>query len=299
MLRKLTFLTAATAAVALALAGCGDAEPAGADGCAAGNPYQLIEPCVLTAGTQSEQPPFAFADAGGTPKGFSIDLAEEAARRLGLRVEYKITNLQGILTGLTADKYDVGVAGVGATEERRKSVDFVRPYFWSFTAVMTKSDSTADSLESFGGKRVGVVSGSVQETFAGTKLPGATVVKFKDQPSAVGQLLSGGVDAFVVGGPDAEEYLAREPSLKIAARADSTQGTSFPVRKGKTALVEALDAQIDAMIADGTYLTLYAKWFKNPVSPKLVELRPGLASALESAAPAGSESPAPVTSARG
>ncbi|MEU4157963.1 ABC transporter substrate-binding protein [Actinoplanes sp. NPDC026670] len=263
------------------LAGCGATGPAtdsaSPAGCPGGNPYQLLEPCVITAGTQSEQPPFAFADAGGVPRGFSIDLAEEAARRLGLRIEYKITNLQGILTGLTADKYDMGIAGVGATDERKKSVDFVKPYFWSFTAVVTTTGSSASALTDFGGKRVGVVSGSVQETFANSNVPGAVVVKFKDQPAAVGQLLSGGIDAFVVGGPDAQAYLAREKTLRIAARADSTQGTSFPVRKGRTALVEALDEQIDDMIADGVYLRLYDKWFTEPVSPKLVEIRPGLA----------------------
>lgn len=289
MLRRLSMLTAAAVLSLPALTACGAEDPAAgsasAAACPPGNSYQLIEPCVITAGTQSEQPPFAFADAGGSPKGFSIDLAEEAARRLGLRIDYKITNLQGILTGLTAGRYDMGVAGVGATEERRKSVDFVKPYFWSFTAVLTKADTAAGALTDFGGERVGVVSGSVQETFANTNIPGATVVKFKDQPAAVGQLLSGGIDGFVVGGPDAEEYLAREKSLKIAATADSTQGTSFPVRKGRTELVDALDEQIDDMIDDGTYLTLYRKWFKQPVSAKLQKIRPGLANALASPAP--------------
>jgi polar amino acid transport system substrate-binding protein len=286
MLRRSVLLAAAAVFSLPALAACGGASAPAANAssvaCPSGNPYQLIEPCVITAGTQSEQPPFAFADAGGTPQGFSIDLAEEAARRLGLRIDYKVTNLQGILTGLTADKYDMGVAGVGATDERKKSVDFVKPYFWSYTAVMTKTDSGAAALTDFGGKRVGVVSGSVQETFASTQLPGAVVVKFKDQPSAVGQLLSGGIDAFVVGGPDAEQYLSREKTLKIAAKADSTQGTSFPVRKGKTALVDALDQQIDKMIADGTYLRLYKNWFTQPISPKLVQIRPGLSAVVAS-----------------
>jgi polar amino acid transport system substrate-binding protein len=280
-------LAASTVAALLTLTACGSGGAPEAGACPDGNPYQLIEPCVITAGTQSEQPPFAFAAAGGTPEGFSIDLAEEVAGRLGLRVDYKITNLQGILTGLTAGKYDMGVAGVGATEERKKSVDFVKPYFWSFTAVLTRTGSPAAALTDFGGKRVAVVSGSVQEAFAGAKLPGATVVKFKDQPSAVGQLLSGGVDAFVVGGPDAQAYLERESALKIAARADSTQGTSFPIRKGATALVTAVDAQIDAMIADGTYLRLHAKWFSDPVSARLVEIRPGLATAVVSSPAAG------------
>jgi polar amino acid transport system substrate-binding protein len=121
----------------------------------------------------------------------------------------------------------------------------------------------------------------VQEKFATARIPGAVVAQFKDQPSAIAQLLSGGIDAFVVGGADAEEYVEREKALKIAAEGESLQGTAFPVRKGSAALVRALDTKIDEMIADGTYMRLYQKWFKHPVSPKMADIRPGLADAIK------------------
>ena len=272
----------ATIALVPSLAACGSSSRTSTTS----NPYHLIVPGVITAAVQSAQPPFVVASAGGgKPEGFAIDLAEEVAKRLGLRIEYKVTDLQGTLTGLPGNRYDMGISGVGATAERRKNVDFIKPYYWGYVAVLTKKTSAAASMNAFAGKKVGVVSGSVQEKFAATGVPGSTLVKFKDQPAAIGQLLTDGIAGFVVGGADAEEYAAKEPTLKIAAEADTTQGTSFPVKKGNQALVDAFDTQIDDIVADGTYMTLYNKWFKRSPSAKLLEFRPGLAKVLPSASP--------------
>lgn len=281
MIRKIALFTV-SAILTTGLAACGGE---GDGSSSAADPYRLIVPGTITAGTQSDQPPFAVAAQGGArPEGFAIDLAEESARRLGLKIEYKITNLPGILAGLSAGQYDMGVAGVGATEERKRNVDFIKPFYWSYTAVLTKAEATQGALTDFGGKKIGVVAGSVQEKFATTRIPGAVVAQFKDQPSAIAQLLSGGIDAFVVGGADAEEYVEREKALKIAAEGESLQGTAFPVRKGSVALVRALDTKIDEMIADGTYMRLYQKWFRHPVSPKMAGIRPGLADAIKAGA---------------
>jgi polar amino acid transport system substrate-binding protein len=273
-----------TLGLILLLAGCGGSPASGSGGSpsSGGNPYNLLTPGVITAGTNSAQPPFVVVDGAGKPQGFAVDLADEIAKRLGLRVEHKVTDLQGLLAGLPGNRYDMGIGGIGATAERAKNVDFVKPYYWGYVAVLTKKSAPMAAMTDFGGKKVGVVSGSVQETYATTKIPGATVTKFKDQPAAIAQLLSGGIDGFVVGGVDAEEYTAKEPALKIAAEGDTTQGTSFPIKKGNQALVTAFDTKIDELIADGTYMRLYSKWFKHPPSAKLLEFRPGLAKALPS-----------------
>lgn len=269
-------------AVAL-LAACGGADSAAVGGPASGGApsaknLDLLVPGVITAGTQTEQAPYAFTAADGSPTGFSVDLMNESAKRLGVKVDYKFTNLQGILSGITAGKYDVGVAGVVATDERKKSVDFLKPFNWAFQDFLTPVASTEATLSDFDAKRVGVVTGSVQETFAAAKMPGAQVIRFKDQPAAMAQLLAGGLDAFLVGSSDAQVYLEKEKGkLRIALETELPAGTSAPVRKGNTALVTALDDTIDAMIADGTYKQLYDKYFKRPFSPQLLAERPTLA----------------------
>jgi ABC-type amino acid transport substrate-binding protein len=278
MIRKIAVF-AASAALMLGLAACGGDETAPAD-----NPYNLITPGTIIAGTQPDQPPFAVASAGGgKPEGFAIEVADEAAKRLGLKIEYKVTNLQGLLAGIAANQYDMGVAGVVTTEERQKSVDFLKPINWGYTVVLTKTDSKAAKLTDFGGQKIGVVSGSVQEKFANTQMPGITLAQFHDQPSAIAQLLSGGIDGFVVAGSAAEKYVANEKTLKVAVQADNLDGTSLPVKKGNAALVKALDTKIDEMVADGTFMKMYQKWFKVPLSAKIAEFRPSLADAIKAA----------------
>jgi polar amino acid transport system substrate-binding protein len=282
MSRRLLRYTLCVAVALPALAACANDKPAAA------NPYNLLTPGVIAAGALSENPPFAFAAANGKPQGFAIDLAEEVAKRLRVRIEYQSTTIQGLLTGLAAGKYDIGAGGVGATAERKQAVDFIKPYYWGFTAVVTRTTSTATSIADFNGKRIGVTTGAVQEAFLTNKMPKALPVKFQDPHAGIAQLLAGTIDGFVVGGADAEEYLAQEKTLKIAVSEESTQGTAFPVKKGNTALVNALDTKIDEMIADGTFIKLYQKWFTRPLSHRVVEFRPGLAAATGSAAPSRS-----------
>jgi polar amino acid transport system substrate-binding protein len=274
--RRRPLLVGAVGALLLPVVACAGPAPV-----TSSSPYRLISRDAITAATQLEQPPFAMADDAGNPTGFAVELMNEAARRLGVRVEYKLTNLQGILTGLTAGVYDIGVAGIGATEERRREVDFTIPFYWGFTAVVTTTASTASALWEFSGRRVGVVSGSVQERFVAERMPASEMVEFRDQTALIGRLLSGGVDAVVLGGADALEYVERQP-VRIAYEQDSLQGSAFALPKnGDPQLLADIDAQIDAMIEDGTYLTLYRKYFTHPVAAGLLTVRPNLAAKVE------------------
>lgn len=92
-------------------------------------------------------------------------MTDEAAKRLGLKVDYKSTSVTGSLAGLTAGQYDLASSGLGVTEERQKSVDFTKPLFWSTVAVLTTAKSRISSFDGFNGKRVGVVTGSSHDGF--------------------------------------------------------------------------------------------------------------------------------------
>ncbi|MEV0495059.1 substrate-binding periplasmic protein [Streptomyces atratus] len=275
-----SLLAGAAAVLLLPLTACGGDSDSGSANASTAK-YKLVQKGMITAGTQAEQPPFAVTDASGNPTGFAVDLMNEAAKRLDVKIQYKTTNLQGILAGLSAGQYDIGVAGVGATPERAKQVSFTTPYYWGFTSVVTKKSGKETRLPDFDGKRVGVVSGAVQEAFVANKMPKAKLVKFKDQTALISQLLSGGVEAIVLGGADADEYVEKQP-VRIAVEQDSLQGSAFPLRKdGDPKLLKDIDAQIDAMIDDGTYVKLYKKYFQDPIAADLIKERPNLAKQVE------------------
>lgn len=272
-------LVPVAALIGALLSGCASAVSSGGAAKAAassGNPYDLIKAGTITAATQTGQPPFASADASGKPIGFIIDVTDEAARRLGLKVDYKATSVTSGLAGLTTGQYDLAASGLGVTADRQKSVDFTKPLFWSTTAVLT-TGGTASTLDGFSGKQVGVVVGSAQEPLVGSKMAGAEPVRFQTENAAVSQLLNGSIDAFVVGGPDAGQFMKQYPDLKLAVSAPVDHPTSMAVPKNHAAFLNALDGQIAAMVADGTYAKLYRKYFTTPPTADLLKAWPQLA----------------------
>ena len=204
-------------------------------------------------------------------------MTDEAAKRLGLKVDYKATSVTSSLAGLTSGQYDLAASGLGVTAERQKSVDFTKPLFWSTTAVLTTKKNATSALGGFSGKKVGVVTGSAQEPFLPAKMPGAAAVRFQAENAAISQLLNGNIDAFVVGGPDAVRFMKQYADLRLAASAPVDHPTSMAVPKKHAALLAALDRQIAAMVGDGSYARLYRKYFTTPPAPKLLEAWPALA----------------------
>ncbi|MVZ98798.1 transporter substrate-binding domain-containing protein [Actinomadura sp. LD22] len=261
----------AVAAAALTLAGCGGGS--GTDG-----KYGLEESGTVLAAVSTDQPPFATADKGGKPQGFIIDLTDEVAKRLKLKVQYKASTVPAALQGLSSGQYDLAASGLGVTAERQKQVSFTKGVYWSTTTVLTRKDSTATKLTDFSGKRVGDITGAVQQEFVKSKMPGAKQVQFQNQNSAVSQLLSGNLDAFVVGGPDADAYLKKYGTLKPAVSAPVDHPTAMAVQKKNTKFQQAFDAQLGAMVQDGTFLKIYKKWFVEAPRPELVKIWPALGS---------------------
>lgn len=279
-IESLVKVSAASAAVLLLLTGCGaaDSAPAGSGdsgSSADANPYNLITPGEVLASTSGDQPPFASVDKQGNPSGFIMDINDEVFKRLDLDVTYKLSPVPAGIQGLTSEQYDMVANGLGVTDERKKSIDFAKGLYWSETALLTKEDSPASSLDDFSGKKVAVVTGSVQVDYL-KKLPGAIETDFDGQNAAVSALNSGTVDAFIVGGPDAEEYLKQFPDLKIAASSPVDHATTVAFQKGNTAFEDAYNEQVADMIADGSFQKIYKTYFSEAPQPQLVEIWPAL-----------------------
>jgi polar amino acid transport system substrate-binding protein len=263
------------AVAALSLTACGG-------GSSEHDPYGLETAGTIEAAVSTDQPPFASASKAGAPQGYIVDITNEVAKRLKLKVSYKASTVPAALQGLTSGQYDLAASGLGVTAERQKQVSFTKALYWSTTAVVTRADESASQVTAFSGKKVGVVTGAVQEAFVDEKMTGAQKVKFSNQNAAVSQLLSGNLDAFVVGGPDAEAYLKQYAKLKIAISAPVDHPTSMAAQKKNTKFVQAVDAQLAAMVGDGTFLRIYKKWFSEAPADGLVSTWPALKSQLGS-----------------
>ena len=256
-----------TGAMAL-MAVCIGAALASGAAAAEDNPYGLIDAKVISVGTMGDAKPYAFTQADGTFTGFDIELFRNVASRLGFKPDQVIFTGQefsALMPSVANGRFDVAVAAIGTTEARKKTVDFSDGYLAGYLSVLT-SDKAITSADGLKGKRLGVVQGTLQEIYAAKNFVGTDLVKFPDNNSAVSALNNGTVDAHFLDYEAAKQYGERYPGLKIAINIPSFDAPAgFVVRKGNDKFRGALNTALHAAMQDGTWKTLYEKWF--PGSP--------------------------------
>ncbi|CAN7627435.1 ABC transporter substrate-binding protein [Rhizobium rhizogenes] len=235
---------------------------------AADNPYNLIDPQTISVGTMGDAKPYTFATADGQFTGFDIELFLNVVSRMGFakdKVTFTGQEFSALMPSVANERFDVAVAAIGTTEARKKTVDFSDGYIAGYLSVLTPEASIKDA-DTLKGKRLGVVQGTLQEIYATKNFGGADLVKFPDNNSAVAALNNGTVDAHFLDYEAAKQYGERYPALKIAVNIPSFDAPAgFVIKKGNDAFRTALNTALHAAMQDGTWKTLYEKWF--PGSP--------------------------------
>jgi polar amino acid transport system substrate-binding protein len=235
---------------------------------AADNPYNLISPQTISVGTMGDAKPYTFATADGQFTGFDIELFLNVVSRMGFpkdKVTFTGQEFSALMPSVANERFDVAVAAIGTTEARKKTVDFSDGYLAGYLSVLTPEASIKDA-DTLKGKRLGVVQGTLQEIYATKNFAGADLVKFPDNNSAVAALNNGTIDAHFLDYEAAKQYGVRYPTLKIAVNIPSFDAPAgFVVRKGNDAFRTALNKALHEAMQDGTWKTLYEKWF--PGSP--------------------------------
>ncbi|GAA4556959.1 transporter substrate-binding domain-containing protein [Planotetraspora kaengkrachanensis] len=237
-----------------------------------------------TAGTlrvalTQANPPWNFLNGGDHPVGYDADVANELARRLKIgKVDFVGSDFASFVGGIRADRFDIVISGQTITAERRKQVDFSRPYAVNEVSVFVRKDDGAISgVKDLTGKRVAVSEGTTQAEFARTGIPDADVRTYKNATLGLTDLARGRADAALVsrflGG-----YLAQQKGLSVKPVGPTLQtevlGMSF--RKGSLPFKQAVDQAIDAMIADGTLSAISRRWLNGiDMAAELREVPPG------------------------
>ncbi|WP_203230760.1 ABC transporter substrate-binding protein [Agromyces humi] len=278
----------AAAAAALALAACSSAGATTSDSTAEENPYHLITPGQIRVASLGDAKPYTFTDENGEFTGFDVELFTDVADRIGIDdVVFTGQDFSGLLAAVANGQFDVGVAAIGITEERKQTVDFSEGYLAGYLTVMSSPDANISDEEDLAGKRLGVVQGTLQEAYAVKNFTETELVRFPDNNAAISAVNSGSIDAHFLDYEAAKEYSAQyglENAIDIPSF-DAPAG--FAIAKGNTEFKAALDEALAAAMEDGTWKELYQKWF--PGSPMPEQYLP---KAEQTSAPTESEAPA-------
>lgn len=225
---------------------------------------RIKEKGVMRVAFEGTYPPFNFqSDDGKSFIGFDVDISNEMAKRLGVETEFITSKWAGLIGGINADMFEIIIAQMAPTEERKESVDFTDLYVLTGAVIVTHNDTNdIKTAEDLNGKKLGAAAGT---TFADIAhdIDGADVKIYEGGFSTyVNDVINGRLDALIndslVMGYNIAE--SGQP-IKIASQLLSKDGNAMAIKKGNDDFVEKMNEILAEIKEDGTYDEIYMKWF--------------------------------------
>ncbi|WP_215432160.1 basic amino acid ABC transporter substrate-binding protein [Campylobacter coli] len=216
---------------------------------------------TLKVGTAPNYKPFNYKQDSKLT-GFDTDLVEEIAQKNGIEIVWVETNFDGLIPALKAGKIDMIASAMSATDERRQSVDFTKPYYMSKNLyIKLKNNEALQTKTDLEGKKIGVQLGTLQENTA-KAIKDVQVQSNKDLNIAVLALKNNKIDAILADQDTAKGFLAENPDLvSFYQETDGGEDFSFAFDKDKQKeVIEIFNKGIDEAKANGFYDSLVKKY---------------------------------------
>ncbi|MBX7448981.1 ABC transporter substrate-binding protein/permease [Mycolicibacterium sp. 3033] len=232
------------------------------------NALGLSRPGTLTVGTLSDAPPSICIDSSGQFTGYDNELLRTVADKLGLRIEFVGTEFSGLLAQVASRRFDVGSSSITTTDARRQTVGFTNGYDFGYFSLVVPQGSPITGFDKLArGQRIGVVQGTVQESYVIDTLK-LQPVKFPDYNTVYASLKTGQIDAWVAPSQQAQGTVQPGDPAQIIENTFSLDNfVAWAVAKDNQPLIDALNSGLDAIIADGTWSRLYSDWVPRALPP--------------------------------
>ena len=253
------------------LAACGNGEDNAKDTSGDKKNASLLEEIkeegVLKVGTEGTYAPFTFHDESGTLTGFDVEVIEEVAKRMDVKVEFSETQWDAIFGGIDAGRFHLIANQVGVTDERKEKYLFTEPYAEPSAVLITHKENTGiKSIKDMKGKKAAQTMTSNWGKLAEEQ--GAEIVKVEGFNESVQLVASKRAEGTFNDELSAALYMKEQPNapLQIIEHPDYTIETAFLMEKGNEELAEEINKILKEMREDGTLSKISMKWFDVDVS---------------------------------
>jgi polar amino acid transport system substrate-binding protein len=247
------------AIASLVVAGCGgSSSSSSSESGSGGEEASGGEP--LTVGSDIPYPPFEQGKPGSYT-GFDVELMEAIAGKVGRTAEFQDTSFETIFRDVGQGKFEAVISAATITPEREKEVAFSDPYYLSEQAILVKEGSEIKGLAELEGKTVGAQQGTTGLELGKEKANASELRPYPEGPDAINALKAGTVEAVIIDAPVAQNAVEEEGGVEIAEKVPTEETYGIAVAKDNTELLEEINQGLEEVIEDGTYTTIYEKWF--------------------------------------
>ncbi|MFB6713064.1 MULTISPECIES: ABC transporter substrate-binding protein [unclassified Streptomyces] len=284
---------AAVCAIAVAgtllLTACGDqtkngSGPSKTTGSAAADllPQEIKAKGVIKVGSDIAYPPVEFKDKSGKTVGIDPDIGAALGKELGVTFQFENGTFDTLITGLRSKRYDLAMSSMTDTKDRQEGVDpdtkkkvgegvdFV-DYFKAGVSIYTRKgdDQSIKTWADLCGKKIAVQRGTVSHNLAKSESKKCTggkkiaIETFDNDLEAQTRLRSGGADAGSSDFPVAAYAVKTSgggKDFELVGEQVEAAPYGIAVAKGNDQLTKAVQAALDAIIKNGEYGKIIAKW---------------------------------------
>ncbi len=253
---------------------------------------------TIRIGTEGAYPPWNNLNSAGELEGAEIDFGNEACKRMGVTCEWVTQDWDGIIPALLQGKYDIIIAGMSITEERKEKVNFTTGYMTDGARFAVLKNSGLANLNIAGmakvnlnnaggkeqaaigqlvaamdGKTVCVQSSTIHQNFLEKHMSGAVDVKLYQAVDDHNlDLAAGRCDAVLADVGSIIDFMESDGGVDVAFTGPTFSGGVFgdgvggAVRKEDTEILEMWNAAIAEMSKDGTTAEITKEWFGRDIS---------------------------------
>ena len=213
---------------------------------------------TLVMATNAEFPPYEFHE-GDDVVGIDADIARAIGEEMGMEVKIEDMAFDSIIPAVTSGKADFGAAGMTVTEDRKKNVDFTDTYATATQVIIVKEGSDIAGPDDLTGKKIGVQLGTTGDIYA-DDIEDAEVERYNKGFEAVQALTQDKIDAVVIDGEPAKEFVAEADGLKILDEAFTEEEYAIAVAKDNDDLLRKMNEALASLKESGKIDEIVAKY---------------------------------------
>lgn len=229
----------------------------------------------VRVGVEGNYPPFSKMGADGKLVGFDIDIALALCAQMKAECTLVQQEWQGMMPALSARKFDMIVASMTISDERRKAADFSDPYYSVPSRFVARAGQFKDhGPASLKGRKIITLRNSPRAKFIAEHYRDSPVLLVNSETDVYLELVAGRGDIGFGSSVVSAEALLKRPEGKgfeqvgPAINVDGNGGgVGIAFRKGDDALREKVNAALKAIRANGSYKKLADRYFDFDVSP--------------------------------
>jgi ABC-type amino acid transport substrate-binding protein len=224
---------------------------------------------VLLVGSGMPYGVMEFFDQNNQPVGFDVDISQEIATRLGVKLEFKDYDWNQLFVKLKSGEINLAVSSITITPERQKEMLFSDPYFNGGQVIIVNIDNQeVVGVNSLVGKKIAVQEGTTgydeAKKYTSDNLI-STYLNFNNSdtgPNIIKDLKNQKFDAIIVDYIQALDLIKNNQGLKIVGVPFTRETYGVATKLGNDALIKKINSIFRDMKNDGTFDKINKKWIK-------------------------------------